>query len=152
MAIQSAIQERTFTLLPDWLTRCAENTPDHLAVQCGQVRWSFADLASQAEQLARQFATAGVGVESRVALLASNGLAYVACVHALTRLGAVLVPLNTRLTTAELCWQLTDVRASLFVSDESMSARAGEITASLPTIPCASLQTAQATPEHCEIT
>jgi len=152
MAIQSAIQERTFTLLPDWLTRCAENTPDHLAVQCGQVRWSFADLASQAEQLARQFAAAGVGVESRVALLASNGLAYVACVHALTRLGAVLVPLNTRLTTAELCWQLTDVRASLFVSDESMSARAGEITASLPTIPCASLQTAQATPEHCEIT
>jgi o-succinylbenzoate---CoA ligase len=152
MVIQSAIQERASSLLPDWLTRCAENTPDHLAIQCGQVRWSFAELARQAEQLARQFAAAGVGVESRVALLASNGLACVACVHALTRLGAILVPLNTRLTTAELCWQFTDVRASLFVSDESMSVRAGEITASLPTLPYASLQTTHTTPEYCEIT
>ena len=152
MAIQSATQERVSALLPDWLTRCAENTPDHLAVQCGPVRWSFAEMDRQTEQLARQFAAAGVGAESRVALLASNGLAYVACVHALTRLGALLVPLNTRLTASELCWQLTDVRANLFISDESMSARAGEITASLSTLPYASLQTTHSNPEQCEIT
>lgn len=84
--------------LPDWLTRCAENRPAHLAVQCGQVQWSFADLDRQATRLARQLAAAGVQEEHRVALLAANGLSYVAFVHALTRLGAILVPLNLRLT------------------------------------------------------
>ncbi len=43
----------------------------------------------------------GVQEGHRVALLAANGLPYVAFVHALTRLGAILVPLNLRLTLEE---------------------------------------------------
>jgi O-succinylbenzoic acid--CoA ligase len=120
------------SFLPDWLTRCAEQTPEHLALQCGQVRWSFAELARQADQLARQLAAAGVGVESRVALLAANGLACVVCVHALARLGAVLVPLNTRLTAAELCWQIEDVRPMLLVSDASMAELACGLAVAVP--------------------
>ena len=46
--------------LPDWLTRCAENRPGHLAVQCDQVRWSFGELDRQATRLARRLATMGV--------------------------------------------------------------------------------------------
>lgn len=136
------------SLLPDWLTRCAESAPERLAVQCGQVRWSFAGLARQADRLARQLATAGVGPGSRVALLASNGLACVACVHALTRLGAVLVPLNTRLAAAELRWQIEDVRAMLLLSDTSMADLAGELDIALPR---ALVLTRSATGEGAEI-
>jgi O-succinylbenzoic acid--CoA ligase len=136
-------------LLPDWLTRCAENTPQRLAVQCGQVRWSFAELAEQAGRLARQLATAGVSAGDRVALLASNGLAYVACVHALTRLGAILVPLNTRLSVAELRWQLEDVRAGLLISDAGMAERADEIDTALPR---ALLQTDSPASDRAEVT
>jgi len=139
------------TLLPDWLTRCAENAPGYLAVQCGQTRWSFGELARQADRLARQLASVGVGEESRVALLASNGPAYVAFVHALTRLGAILVPLNTRLTPAELCWQLGDVRAMLLVSDANMTDRAKEIGATMPMLPQAMLQTASPAPDRSEV-
>ncbi|HEY1354540.1 MAG TPA: o-succinylbenzoate--CoA ligase [Ktedonobacteraceae bacterium] len=118
--------------LPDWLTRCAEQTPEQLALQCGQVRWSFAELARQAVQLAGQLAAVGVGVGSRVALLAANGPACVACVHALAHLGAVLVPLNTRLSVGELCWQLEDVQAMLLVSDTSMAELARGLAVALP--------------------
>lgn len=118
--------------LPDWLMRCAESAPERLAVHCGQVRWNFAELARQVDRLARQLAAAGVGGGSRVALLAANGLACVACVHALRRLGAVLVPLNTRLTAAELRWQIEDVRAMLLVSDARMADPARELNAALP--------------------
>jgi len=118
--------------LPDWLVRCAESTPEHLAIHCGQVRWSFAELARQADHLAGHLAAAGVGVQRRVALLATNGLAYVACVPALRRLGAVLVPLNTRLTAAELRWQVEDVRADLLVSDTSLAELACELDLALP--------------------
>jgi O-succinylbenzoic acid--CoA ligase len=105
------------TLLPDWLARCAGNAPAHLAVQCGPTSLTFAELDARASRLARQLATLGVSEGSRVATLAANSLHYVVLVHALTRLGAILVPLNIRLTQDELCWQLRDVRADLLIND-----------------------------------
>lgn len=139
-------------MLPDWLTRCAENMPGHLAVRCGHTTWSFAELSRQTSRLACQLAAAGVGEQSRVALLAPNGLAYVALVHALTRLGAILVPLNTRLTQDELCWQLDDVHAILLVSDTSLLERAHAIAAALPDLRLAILHTESSTLGIVEVT
>jgi O-succinylbenzoic acid--CoA ligase len=127
------------TFLPDWLARCAENRPGHLAVQHDQVQWSFVELDRQVTRLARQLTTMGVQEGNRVALLAANGLPYVAFVHALTRLGAVLVPLNLRLTLEELCWQVRDVHASLLVFDEKYARLATEIGLAVPQLPLATL-------------
>src|SRR5579859_5560815 len=107
----------TSTLLPNWLRQCAENIPAHLALKCGDISWSFAELDRQATRLARQLATLNIREGSRVALLAMNGLPFVVTVHALIRLGAILVPLNTRLTKEELCWQIQDVQALWLLSD-----------------------------------
>jgi len=127
--------------LPDWLARCAENRPGHLAVKCDQVQWSFAELDRRAAQLARQLATLGIREGNRVALLAANGLPYVAFVHALTRLGAILVPLNLRLTLRELCWQVRDVHASLLVCDADFASLAHEIGCAVPQLSLATLAT-----------
>lgn len=126
-------------VLPDWLTRCAENRPGHLAVQCEQEQWSFAELNQRVTRLARQLATLGVQEGNRVALLAANGLAYVATVHALTRLGATLVPLNVRLSVEELRWQVRDVRAMLLISDADYAELAAEIGRALSHLPRATL-------------
>lgn len=127
------------TLLPDWLTRCAQNTPTHIAVQCGDTRWTFADLDRQASRMARQLATLGIHEGSRVASLSANGLGYVTLVHALTRLGAVLVPLNIRLTPAELCWQLKDVHASFLLHDSHHALLAASLAESIPGLLIATL-------------
>ncbi len=127
------------TFLPDWLARCAENSPGRLAVQCDQVQWSFAELDRRATKLARQLAALGMRPGNRVALLAANGLPYVAFVHALTRLGVILVPLNLRLTLEELCWQVRDVHASLLVCDENYASLAAEIGLAVPQLPLATL-------------
>lgn len=129
----------TETTLPDWLMRCAENQPAHMALQCGSVRWSFAQLDQQATYLAHQLAALGVHEDSRVALLAANGPAYVVCVHALTRLGAILVPLNIRLTANELSWQLDDVHATLLLSDQQHQETAAAIGQEQPDLPRAML-------------
>ena len=120
------------TRLPDWLARCAQNHPARLAISCNDIRWNFAELDRQASKLARQLATLGITEGCHVALLASNGLPFVVVVHALTRLGAVLVPLNTRLTIDELCWQLRDIRAQVLLHDVEHTPRATEINARLP--------------------
>ncbi len=122
-------------LLPDWLTRCAENKPTHLAIQYDDIRLSFAELHSEASHLARQFASIGIGEGSRVALLAFNSLHFVTCVHALTRLGAILVPLNIRLTIDELRWQLQDVHATLLVHDAEHAVIAREVVEPIAHIP-----------------
>jgi o-succinylbenzoate---CoA ligase len=120
--------------MPNWLRQCAEKLPTHLAIKCGGVSWSFAELDRQVTRLARQLAALDIGEGSRVALLAMNGLPFVATVHALTRLGAILVPLNTRLTKAELCWQIQDVQAMWLLSDDHFFELGESIVQELPLV------------------
>lgn len=119
-------------LLPDWLGRAAAGAPEKLALRCGGEDWTFGELDRRASSIARRLAGTGVREGSRVALLAGNSLLFAAAVHALTRLGAVLVPLNTRLTVDELRWQVADVRAEVLLCDERWSRVAAEIGATLP--------------------
>jgi O-succinylbenzoic acid--CoA ligase len=122
------------TTLPNWLARCAAAMPERLALKqgAGAIQWTFADLHQQAQKLARQFASLDIQEGGRVALLTSNSAAYVACTHALPFLGTVLVPLNTRLTFEELCWQVRDVHADLLVSDEPFAEIADRIAEAVP--------------------
>lgn len=126
------------TLLPDWLKRSAQNYPSKRAITCGELRWTFSELDVQVNHLARQLATLDIGEQSRVGLLALNGLPYVTLVHALTRLGATLVSLNTRLTIEELCWQLQDSNATHLLNDAYFSSQASSITQRL-SLPYATL-------------
>jgi o-succinylbenzoate---CoA ligase len=121
--------------LPDWLTRCAKSTPEKLAIQFEQIRWNFAELDHQVTCLSRQLAGAGVHEGERVALIAANGLPFVSLVHALTRLGAILIPLNTRLTLDELCWELQDVQAELLICDRDHEDTGKQISERLPELP-----------------
>ena len=125
--------------MPNWLQQCAENIPARLALKCDNVSWSFVELDRQVTRLARQLATLNIREGSRVALLAMNGLPFVVTVHALTRLGAILVPLNTRLTKEELCWQIQDVQAVWLLSDSHCAELASSIVQELPQVSTASL-------------
>jgi O-succinylbenzoic acid--CoA ligase len=120
------------THLPNWLHRSAELYPSKLALRWGGQDWTFAELDCLADQVARSLADSGVRTGQRVALLAANSPSYAAVVHALPRLGAILVPLNTRLTRAELAWQLADVRATHLISDDRFAALAADLGQDVP--------------------
>jgi len=59
---------------------------------------------------------AGVRPGQMVGALLPNGRLYVTLIHALARLGAVLVPLNDRLTATELAWQIEHVGCKLVLA------------------------------------
>nr|WP_254714818.1 AMP-binding protein [Natranaeroarchaeum aerophilus] len=65
-------------------------------------RLTYADLDALVDDLARRLSTLGVCPGTHVATLLNTGLPFITVVHALGRLGAVLVPLNVRLTGGEL--------------------------------------------------
>ena len=78
----------------DWLARAAEALPERPALIAGDRALSFAELEDEARGMARRLAGAGVGPGDRVALLLAPTAEYVVLVHALTKLGAVSVPMD----------------------------------------------------------
>lgn len=105
------------TEMPHWLTKRASLTPERVALVCGGEEWTFRSLEEEAQETARRLAGMGVRKGVRVAFLMGNGLYTVTLIHAVTSLGAVVVPLNTRLAPREIAWQVEDAGAKVLVYD-----------------------------------
>jgi len=85
-----------------FLSRRAETLADAPAVIWGKERISFAALDRESRCLARGLADLGIGRGDRVALWLPNTPAWLALHFACTRLGAIVVAVNTRFRSAEL--------------------------------------------------
>jgi acyl-CoA synthetase (AMP-forming)/AMP-acid ligase II len=81
-------------------------------------RISYREFDSTTRDLAATFIEAGVGKGTRVGLIMPNSTRWVQIAIALTRIGAVLVPLSTLLTATELAAQLRAASVQFLVSVE----------------------------------
>ncbi|HZJ01407.1 MAG TPA: o-succinylbenzoate--CoA ligase [Gemmatimonadaceae bacterium] len=102
----------------DWIATRAETIPDRVALSVGERSWSFAELDAEISTLARKLGSAGIGEGDRVATILHNGILAAMLPHALLRLSATLVPLNVRLSEAEIAWQIADVNPRLVIVEE----------------------------------
>jgi O-succinylbenzoic acid--CoA ligase len=75
----------------------------------------YCELASRVNETERGLEALGVGSGDVVAVLLENGLAFAEIVHAIAQCGAVLLPLNTRLTPRELAFQLEESATRLLI-------------------------------------
>lgn len=116
----------------DWLRARAAASPEATALLIGGRNWRFGALDRLVSHLCSRLRAEGVGVGTHVGVLMPNSLAAVAHVFALARLGAVLVPLNTRLTAAELAWQMERADCALLVCAPSLEARARAAVGACP--------------------
>lgn len=86
-------------------------------------RLSYAELDSTSRELAAVFVQAGIGKGTRAGLIMPNGVDWVRIAIALTRIGAVLVPLSTLLTPPELRAQLRVAAVQFLISVEEFRGR-----------------------------
>jgi O-succinylbenzoic acid--CoA ligase len=105
--------------MEDWLAARTNASPHALALIIGENHWSYAELDNLVNDSASRLAGM-VQPGQHVGILMPNNLAYVCLIHALARIGAVLVPLNLRLTNHELAWQLDHSNCALLVIDDEM--------------------------------
>jgi acyl-CoA synthetase (AMP-forming)/AMP-acid ligase II len=105
----------------DWLTERVNATPEMTALIIGNESWTYGQLNVLVNAACQKLFASGVQPGQVLGVLMPNGLAYVCLVHALARLGVVLLPLNTRLTPAELDWQLTQTGCDWVIRDSSVS-------------------------------
>lgn len=101
----------------DWLKRWSMYSPSGIALQDGETgrTLSYAQLFQSSLQGAEALRGLGVRHGDRIAILSPNELEYVSLFFAAQRLGAILVPVNFRLTPREVEHILTDSGAKALV-------------------------------------
>jgi acyl-CoA synthetase (AMP-forming)/AMP-acid ligase II len=95
------------------LERAARLFPEMEALVEGDLRLSFPQLLAAADEAGRALIAAGIEPGDRVAIWAPNCAEWVIACSAIHRVGAVLVPLNTRFKGNEAAYILNTSRARM---------------------------------------
>jgi len=119
-------------LMTHWLEKRAALTPDRIALICGEERLTFGELRDRARLAAQRLLSLGIHKGDRVGFLCRNGIHVAELVHAVHYTGAVLVPLNTRLTPHELAYQVEDCSCRYVLYDDANRQLAEELSGQLP--------------------
>jgi fatty-acyl-CoA synthase len=91
-----------------WLTKRVILTPDKEAVVDGEKRLTYRQLNARVNRLANALQRLGLKNGARLSILSTNCVEYIEAIMAAAKLGAMLVPLNWRLTPTELAFILKD--------------------------------------------
>jgi fatty-acyl-CoA synthase len=114
----------------DWISHHAGRRPQQLAIHdlhTGR-KFSYADLDDRIARLTAALAARGIAKGDRIALLAPNCTEYFELQFACGRLGAIMLPLNWRLTVPELEYILGDSSPKLLIHDKGFAAQAAALS------------------------
>jgi long-chain acyl-CoA synthetase len=109
---------RDFTL-SDIIERNARLFPDNTAFEFEDERVGHAQYLARVQRLAGSLASAGVGAGDRIAILSHDNLDFVVCYGAAAWLGAILVPINRRLSTDEIHYIVSDSAPKIVIADQA---------------------------------
>ncbi|MSQ73284.1 MAG: long-chain fatty acid--CoA ligase [Betaproteobacteria bacterium] len=88
----------------------AQRRPGHPAVICGDARVGYGALQAAMRRLASGLAALGVKPDDRVLIYLPNGVEFIIAEYAVFMLGAIAVPVNTRLTANEITHIFADAQ------------------------------------------
>jgi long-chain acyl-CoA synthetase len=103
----------------DVIRRAAESRPDVVALRHDERELTYAQLDQRSSRLAQALLAGGVGAGARVAYLGRSSPEVIELLCAASKIGAVIVPLNWRLSPRELAGVLANAQAPLLIADTS---------------------------------
>src|SRR5271166_3264779 len=124
---------RDFTLF-DIVERNARLYPDRLAFAYAGERITHAGYLTRVERLAAGLARAGIEPGDRIAIVSQNNLEFVDLYGAVARLGAILVPVNWRLSADEVAYVVSDAAPKVVVADAANQPLLQAAHSSLPMV------------------
>src|ERR1700682_2662819 len=101
-----------------FLRYARQQFPGKTAIVCGDQRFTYAQFADRASRLACALRAMGVQPGDRVAFLSANCHRLLEAYFGALEAGAVLLPLNIRLTPQELGYILTDAGVKVLFLEE----------------------------------
>ena len=119
------------TLAASIASKAAER-PDHMAISCEGREVSYASLHRESNRTGHALRAAGAGPGTRVAYLGRESEHYYDIVFGCAKAGAVLVPINWRLTPNEIDHILRDSDTELLFVERAFGPVAEQVRGSLP--------------------
>src|SRR5260370_23953382 len=105
--------------------RAVRYYPERPALSIGEDSLSFQQLHNRVTSMAAALSQRGIRRGDRLALLLPNGPEYIQLVYSCSWLGAIVVPINTRLSFVEIDHVLADASPKGLVRHSSLAAPSG---------------------------
>ncbi|MCP3901024.1 MAG: acyl--CoA ligase, partial [Desulfobacteraceae bacterium] len=104
-----------------WIQRWAELKPDKPAIIFEEQTISYQALSKRADRTCIWLQSIGIEKGDRVAVMLNNCPEFIDLFLACSRLGAIFVPINYRVTAIELDYFITNCRPRLFVHSDNFT-------------------------------
>lgn len=109
--------------LGHWLVRRRQRSPQVAAIICGDQTVTYSELADAADRIAALLSSHGVAPGDAVAYFGENSPDFMGALFATASLGAVFVPINTRLAGPEIAHILGDCGSRVLIHDLEIADR-----------------------------
>src|SRR5438132_5831652 len=108
--------------------------PDRVAVIDGDSRWTYAQFLDRCDRWSAAVQKLGIGPGDRVAYLSPNTHAQLESFYAVPQIGAVLVPLNYRLTADDFVYLINHSGSRMVCADRDYLSTIDSIREQLPKV------------------
>jgi long-chain acyl-CoA synthetase len=108
------------TSLLDFLQAHSRATGDAACITCAGETLSYAELDQRSSALAAALCRSGVNKGDRVAILARNSVAFYELIFACAKTGAIMLPINWRLSGREIAGIITDGKPMVVLVDPDL--------------------------------
>ncbi len=100
-----------------------EQTPESIAVICGQAALTYGELNARANQFAHRLREIGVGPDKLVGVCMERSLKLVVALLAILKAGGGYLPLDPDYPAERLAWMLADAQPSVVLTQQRLSSR-----------------------------
>ena len=111
--------------LSSFIAYHARQTPQRCALKYRGETISYAAFDARIRSVGGWLASRGIQADDVVAVLMKNSAAFLDIAFAVSHIGAVLLPINFRLSVAEVAYIVENSGARLLIADEELAASAG---------------------------
>ena len=118
----------------EFARRARKLYPEQIAVIDGESRWTYAQFLDRCDRWSAVLQRLGVGAGDRVAYLAPNTHAQLESFYSVPQLGAVLVPLNFRLTADDFLYLINHSGARVVCAHRDYLEAINNVRSALPCV------------------
>jgi len=118
----------------EFARRARKLYPGRVAVIDGDSRWTYAQFLDRCDRWSAALQKIGIRPGDRVAYLSPNSRAQLESFYAVPQMGAVLVPLNYRLTADDFVYLINHSGSRMICADRDYLAAIDSIREQLPTV------------------
>ena len=120
--------------IPDLLRRHAKARGGKLAFRDARGSVTYAELEARTGRIAGHLADHGIDAGDTVAMLLPNSVTWVEASFAITRAGAIGVPINYDSTEAEISYRLTDANCKAIVATAERAPLVAKLRSGAPNL------------------